>query len=143
MIEKPDQRQLSVGLRVEPQFDGFVVLAEFGQAQIVEVVVSAPFPASGKVRPVMRVLDVRCAWAEIGCELVGRRQRSPAETKNKTHHEIGEFRVGKFAGRLVGQDQRLHHTHPQLTTKRLTNKNGRCERRQLNVRSARLSRSRP
>ena len=34
IIEQPDQLQLSVRTRVEPEFDGLVLLAEFGQAEI-------------------------------------------------------------------------------------------------------------
>ena len=106
--KQPDQLQLSVRMRVEPQFDCFIALAELDQAEIAIIPVLALLPTGGEVGPVFAGAMIGRARAKIGCEFVRRRQLSPDKAKGKIDREIGEVQLNEFRDQPPGQNQRLH-----------------------------------
>src|SRR6185312_1167434 len=102
---------------VEPQYNGLVLLAEFGQRQIPMTPVFALPPLRREVRPMRTRGLIRSAGAEIGLDFVSGRQRPRDETMEKGDSEIGEVRLEEIRDQPVRQDQRLHTPYP-LKTKR-------------------------
>ena len=83
IIEQPNQLQLIIRVRIKPQLDGLVGLAEFDQPRDPCESLLRMTPPANIVRPVgTRAVLVR-ARGDIGCEFVRRRQRSPYEAKGE------------------------------------------------------------
>ena len=111
IIEQPDQYQLILRTRIEPQFDCLSVLTEIVQAQIAVLAVFAAAPVGTPFRPMhdADAIVAGGAWAEMSFEFMLRWRRSPAETEKPQSQYRGREAVSqRLRQRLARQSQWLH-----------------------------------
>src|ERR1700682_3745577 len=128
IVQQPDQRQLRIWLRIDPQLDRLASLAEVDQSEVFSCYFSE-MPRADKIQPVgARRAVLRRARLQERCELRIGRQRSPGEPKAEPNHDVGEAGPLEASGPRVvrRQDQTRHvyvseqsRLHPLTGTSRM------------------------